>query len=753
MCYDGILYIVIRTLRAQAWNNSDAFFLGYGFALLHVVFQSRIVRFCNVLKVDFVLFVGRSLIVTNLHYMDLKCFGFAIQALMNIALLYNLYSLQKGEENLIQNIFQIKEQLAKTREKVFNHIPDGILVLAVKTQKALFSNRTFDKMTSNVLRLAEDFKQDVFKLVPGCLEKILLQNNSFTRKSLQDFFVKRSMMSSQKPISLSHVISELIKYQLVKDDPVQFRAYYVDTLGQKKLYEVKTMRTSWNSEESFVIIFDDITDQEAAVYLRMTDANKDKIISTVSHEFRTPLNGILGILQIMEKSPLDSEHSRYVSLCKSNASLLLSVANTMLDIQQIREGKFKLHPGRFNLMTMLEEIKSLFEFQCNAKDLTLEIMIGADVPKYITTDVNRLKQVLINLINNALKFTFEGGITVALDQDQENEHSLKFSVIDTGLGIAEEDQQKLFKMFGKLEKTENINKGGTGLGLMISDTLARLLNVTKDEKGIKVESQIGKGSRFFFVISKTLRRSSYDPGMENSLDSEQHVSSESLRSVEEKMNTHNMSRRRSSFVPSIKYNIIPELENTIFDSPKKLLSVSNNYLDADHTTINSKIDLKSHSRMSMSGHYGQAHSKRSSLFKPKTETNSPCTTFPLALIVDDNPFNIMVAEKMVQASGFRVMSAFNGKAAIEVVKKQAALGQPFKLILMDCEMPIMDGFETTRVLLKSMRCNELPYTTIVALTAHEKAEEKKRCLEVGMADVLVKPINDKKLNKLLEKYK
>jgi len=399
---------------------------------------------------------------------------------------------------------------------------------------------------------------------------------------------------------------------------------------------------------------------------------------------------------------------------------------------------------------MLEEVKSLFDFQCNSKDIFLNIRIKETVPKYISTDINRLKQVLINLVGNALKFTFEGGITIQVDDDRlANEDCVRFSVVDTGLGIDDEDKQKLFKMFGKLEKTENVNKGGTGLGLMISDTLARLLNIANEDKGIKVESQVGKGSKFYFVISKSLRRPS--DAAAATLDSDdQHISNESLRSVEEKLHTHSLSLRRASFVPSIKCsNIIQDVDNTFLDSPKKLLSVSNAFLDVEQTTFQSRTDSRS-----KSGMWGASSksAKRSSFYKQKLEY-SPRNTFPLALIVDDNPFNLMVAQNLVQSSGFRVKTAFNGKAAIEMVRKQADIGLPFKLILMDCEMPVMDGYETTRILTKSITNNEIPPVTIVALTAHEKSEEKKKCLESGMVDVLIKPINEKRLMKVLEKYK
>ena len=673
---------------------------------------------------------------------------------MNLVFLYNAYNLQRSEEWLFQNIFQVKEQLTKTREKIFHYIHDGMLVLSGETKKHLFRNQAFDRIMAQILQRAATESCNLRREaeVSICLEKLVVDTNSFNKKIIKEFFYDKYASSApEKNSTLLNVTNDLVKYDFLREDPVEFRVSFADPASDiPRIYQVRTFRTFWHSEETIVLIFDDVTDKEAAVYLRMSDTNKDKIISTVSHEFRTPLNGILGILQIMEKNSLDPEISKYINLCKSNASLLLSISNTMLDIQQIREGKFKLHSSKTHLIHMLEEVKSLFDFQCNSKDIFLKIKMGPGVPKYINTDVNRLKQILINLTGNALKFTFEGGITILIEEDSDHEECLLFSIIDTGVGIAEEDKTKLFKRFGKLERTEEINKSGSGLGLMISDTLARLLDVSKDDKGIKVDSEVGKGSKFHFTISKDLRRIVGENASKNSYESDgqEEVSDESLRSVEEKMNSHSLSLRRSSFVPSIKLNVVNEFENnSIFDTPKKLLYGSNTYLDVEQTTFNSRGEVKSNYLSS------PKPDKRSSFFRAKFELTSPRNTSPLALIVDDNPFNIMVAQNLVQAGGFKVRGAFNGKSAIEMVKDQALVGQPFKLILMDCEMPIINGFETTKALREMIESGEIPDVPIVALTAHDKTEEKKKCLESGMLEVLVKPINEKKLNKVLEKYK
>jgi len=176
------------------------------------------------------------------------------------------------------------------------------------------------------------------------------------------------------------------------------------------------------------------------------------------------LNGIIGLLNMTQKRVSHPEALEFISLCKDNAHLLLSLVNSILDLHQINAKKLKLNISKINIRKCLQSVLRLFHFQANQKGITLNLLVSENVPTYIHTDENRLKQIIINLVGNAIKFTYKGGITVKVAEKSKQSNYLDVSVIDTGIGIREEDKGKLFKMYGKLEDEESVNKNGVGLG-------------------------------------------------------------------------------------------------------------------------------------------------------------------------------------------------------------------------------------------------------------------------------------------------
>ena len=183
-------------------------------------------------------------------------------------------------------------------------------------------------------------------------------------------------------------------------------------------------------------------------------------------------------------------------------SLLLSLVNSILDLSQIKNNKLTLIYAKIDVKETLDEIKALFNYFCVLKNLYLDVEIHPDVCKTINTDKNRLSQIIINLLGNAFKFTINGGITIKVEVESQDPYRIRFSVRDTGIGIKKEDQDKLFKLFGRLEHTDKkINTSGVGLGLTISNTLALLLNPS-EQKGIEVVSESDKGSTFSFAVEE-----------------------------------------------------------------------------------------------------------------------------------------------------------------------------------------------------------------------------------------------------------
>ena len=216
----------------------------------------------------------------------------------------------------------------------------------------------------------------------------------------------------------------------------------------------------------------------------------------MSHELRTPLNGIIGILDIAKNKSNQGEVVEYLDLCENNAQLLLGLVNSLLDFQQIKQGKLKLNPVNTDIRKIINDIVQLFYFQYKQKNIFLKVEIGKEVPSNIYTDDCRFRQVLMNLLGNASKFTFKGGVMLRVTQDPECPDSLLIAVSDTGVGIRDSDKNKLFKIYGKLDDSENINRNGVELGLAISNTLAALLGGQTSEKGIEMISTYGLGTTF-----------------------------------------------------------------------------------------------------------------------------------------------------------------------------------------------------------------------------------------------------------------
>jgi len=274
---------------------------------------------------------------------------------------------------------------------------------------------------------------------------------------------------------------------------------------KKEVYQTKVLKLLWDQEAAIAVMFSDLTQQETIMALKMADANKDKVIATVSHELRTPINAILGFTKILESMNTQPDASFYLSACKYSANWLLTLVNSILDLSQIRGNCIKLNPCNFNLHQNLDEIKRMLSFQCSQKNLQLIFDIDPEIPNTVHTDKNRLNQILINLLNNALKFTYYGSIMLRVKNDPADRNSLLFGVADTGIGIKDEDKEKLFKMYGRVDQADtNINTQGVGLGLAISNELVRLLNPHQSLSGIQFKSQYSQGTTFTFSILKTL---------------------------------------------------------------------------------------------------------------------------------------------------------------------------------------------------------------------------------------------------------
>eukprot|EP01016_Furgasonia_blochmanni_P002226 TRINITY_DN10882_c0_g1_i2.p1 TRINITY_DN10882_c0_g1~~TRINITY_DN10882_c0_g1_i2.p1 ORF type:complete len:440 (-),score=53.74 TRINITY_DN10882_c0_g1_i2:27-1346(-) len=420
-------------------------------------------------------------------------------------------------------------------------------------------------------------------------------------------------------------------------------------------------------------------------------------MASVAHELRTPLNGSIGFLEsAIEEDRIPQEcKAEYIQPAVDCSNYLLCLINDILDFSQLNVQKLRLNFSCSDLGELVDETVSLIKFSAEKKNLTLIKHIDENLPQIIWTDRNRLKQVLLNLLGNAVKFTYEGSISLRVTMDGD---VISFSVRDTGIGIKTEDFDKLFKAFGTLHNGKGLNPNGVGLGLMISSAIVRMLG---GDEGILFSSTFGEGSEFKFKIRINLPRKS----------------------------AREQTVRESDSINIAEFHDIETLRN---------------YQKNRH--IIAKPFL------------GEAGIKKSTQeVEPRTEERNT-DQYADAIIVDDNQFNIETLKKLLQRElGFKSDSAYHGKMVIDHLLQTCGEGEitsvkGYKVIFMDSDMPVMDGLETTRRLRALMEDGKIPRLLIIGCTAHSFPEEIERCLMAGMDDCITKPVSRHALRELAEKW-
>jgi len=393
-----------------------------------------------------------------------------------------------------RKVFEInwkrKENLQKFKNLLDTHLPTYIAVID-SSLKFKFQNSLFKSLFSACA--GEQFNE--YNKI-SCLSCLSLRDID----SMLEMF-KTATFDKAEIARIDKFLEILIRNDVIKE-VLSFQA--IHNLEDNRIFEIKIFPIIWEDAKGYTIIMNDITSQEMILSMKIADANKDKVIATVSHELKTPINAMLGIIEIV----ISPEVKKYCVLCKNNAKLLLHIVNSIPDLQLVRKQKLHLNPEKFSLKEKVEEIRDLFEYLCKEKGLYLNLELSPNLPEEIYTDKNRLTQILINLVGNAVKFTFHGGITLSAHRVDDPTGEIIISIKDTGIGIKNEEKDRLFKMFGKLEDENRVNTQGVGLGLTISNSLAIYLNndIVNKRGQIEVDSEFGKGSTFTFRISSKLEQ-------------------------------------------------------------------------------------------------------------------------------------------------------------------------------------------------------------------------------------------------------
>ncbi len=410
-------------------------------------------------------------------------------------------------------------------------------------------------------------------------------------------------------------------------------------------------------------------EQLEAARMNAEDASlaKSEFLANMSHEIRTPMNGIVGLVDILQRTELDQNQRRYLGMIQQATDSLLQIINDVLDLSKVEAGKLELDITTFNLRDCVRDSLALFVIRAEDKGITLSSDIAPSVPDWVEGDAGRLRQILLNLLGNAVKFTDKGGVRLEIKPENpttaetDSGLDLLFAVVDTGVGVPPAQQEMIFEAFAQADRSVTRRYGGTGLGLAITSRLVELMGGQ-----IWLESEPGQGSTFYFKVRLDIAKSTpTDQGHEA------------------------ITTTRGS--------------SSMTDTDQ-----------AAHAVMDDRCPI---GRLRI-------------------------------LLAEDNPVNQEVAGLMLREMGHEVVVAGDGRAVLEALETG---GSPYDLILMDVQMPVLNGLEATAMIRKA-ETGQARHQTIIAMTAYAMQGDRERCLAAGMDDYISKPIKARVLGDMLVKW-